>query len=192
VTTAPANDVTTAVAGSTITITATAFTSAGDAVGYTITDADGEADTGTIAVSIPDVAPQVPNIAAAIDTPGAVDASITVDLGNGASADHTLAYSPPQWGTIADFEVSDGPGATQATAEFTYQPTGFAATEVITIEVRDGDGSVGTGTITAVISGNAVTIETQDSLAGDGNALGPVGLALLLGIPLLSGRRRRR
>lgn len=287
VTTATANDVTTSVSGGTITLTAATFTSAGDAVGYTITDADGEADTGTISLTIPDVTPQVADVAETIAVGDSATITVAVQPGNGAPGDHMVSVSQAQFGTVTnvalsaggtevsfDYEatgfgtdaltvsLSDGDGsigagtasiivpdrvptvqnvaadivvagattitvacqlgdgaagehvASVSSAEwgsvdeesielnaagteisFDYTPSGFGATDVLTVGLTDADGSTGSGTATLTIKGDAVTIAKQDSLPGtdQGNALGPVGLgALLLAIPLLRSRRRRR
>jgi len=189
ITTTPSNDVTSSVAGAIITITAATFTSAGDAVGYTIVDADTEEATGTINVTIPNVTPQVANVTQTITVPGPTQLSAAYQLGNGTANDHTATASAAQWGTVSGVEID----STTGTIDFDYTPTGFAEIDTFTIDMTDGDGSVGSGTVTVTISGDAVTIEKQDSLPGNGNAVGPASLgALLLGIPLLRARRRNR
>ncbi|KAA3630733.1 MAG: hypothetical protein DWQ08_05825 [Proteobacteria bacterium] len=188
VTTTPSNDVTSTVVGTTITIAASTFTSAGDAVGYTITDADGEAATGTISLSIPDVAPTLTAASQTISAPAATTISLPFSAGNGAASDHSVSVSTPQFGTVANPTVN----GTAGTVDFTYTPDGFAGPDVLTVNLTDGDGSVASATATITMTGPAVTIPTQDSLPGS-SAIAPAGLlSLLAGLPLLRSRRRRR
>ncbi len=188
VTTTPSNDVTSTVVGATITIAASAFTSAGDAVGYTITDADGEAATGTISLSIPDVVPTLTAASQTISAPGATTVSLPFTAGNGAASDHSVSVSTPQFGTVSNPTVN----GTAGTVDFTYTPDGFAGPDVLTVDLTDGDGSAASNTATITMTGPAVTIPTQDSLPGS-SAITPASLlSLLAGLPLLRSRRRRK
>jgi hypothetical protein len=188
VTTTPSNDVTSTVLGTQITIQATAFTSAGDAVGYTITDADGETDTGTISLAIPDVVPQVSDVSSTINVPGTFTISLGYTLGNGAASDHTITVSTPQIGTVENAAIDTIAG----TVSFDYTPAGAAGPEVLTVDLTDGNGSIGSGTATITMVDAAVTIPLQDTPPGQSSAIGPAGLGLLFAIPLLRNRRRKR
>ncbi|MFW2405171.1 MAG: hypothetical protein ACN4GT_10420, partial [Gammaproteobacteria bacterium] len=191
VTATQGTDVSTAVNGTIITITASSFTSAGDTVDYTITDVDAEMATGTISVTIPDVVPTVSSVSETLTFGGAAPITVPFTPGNGAVADHTLTISQPQLGQVENVEVDGAAGE----ITFDYTPSGFAGTDVLTIQLTDGDGSVGSGSATLTITGAAVSNPPQDSLAGSGStsAVSPLTLlTLLLSMPLLRGRRRKR
>lgn len=155
VTRMPANDVTTEVNGTVITITAVAFTSAGDTVGYTITDVDTEADTGTIGVSIPDVIPTVQDVQETVDSGGSQTITVGYQLGNGALSDHTETVSQPQFGTVTDVMLD----AANSQVSFVYTPTDVGI-EMLTVDLRDGDGSIGTGTVTITIPDDVPQVQS--------------------------------
>jgi len=138
-----------------ITITAAAFTSAGDAVGYTTTDVDTEAATGTISISIPDFTPALTdvNVAAIKGEPILVSVPIAA-VGNGAPSDHTATVSAAQFGTVTNVTLD----ATALAITFDYAPTA-EGTDNLTVTLTDGDGSAGPATAAIAVGDKAPVLQ---------------------------------
>jgi len=120
-------------------------TSGRDTFGYTVTDGNGNAATGTVTVVVRPVA---------VDDLASVDAGRTVtvpapgvlgnDVGTGLTAAVTAA---PQHGT-----VTIAPDGT-----FTYAPEdGFSGTDTLSYTVTDRDGGTATATVTVTVAPRAV------------------------------------
>jgi hypothetical protein len=179
VTTGAATRGTAATDGTNVTYTPSAtFFSGMDSFTYTITDDQSDADTGTVTINIPDIAPTVGGAAAETDQGVAVDIPITFTAGNGSPAQHTLAAAAGNGACTVDL------GAGTAT----YTPDAdFSGDDTCTVTLTDGDGSSADGVIT-------ITVNEDDNLVikfPGGSALDPWSLALLIGLPLLRRRRSR-
>jgi hypothetical protein len=180
---------TAAVVGNVITYTVTdaSFFTGSDTFDYTVTDADGaasdEVDTGTVTVTIADIAPTIADgaITTAADTASAATA-LTITAGNGSPAQHTLAVTDD--GDHGSCTLS----AANATGTVTYTPeAGYTGADTCTLTLTDGDGDADTATIN-------VTVEAEDepTLPGGSSSMDLWSLSLLGSLPLLMRRRRRR
>ena len=152
------------------------FFSGTDSYTYTITDDQGDNDTGTVTINIPDIDPTADDAVAETDQGVAVDVAISFDAGNGAPAQHTVTAVAGNGTCVVDL----------TTAMATYTPDDeFSGEDTCTYTLADGDGSSDDGVI-------VITVNEDDNLViklPGGSALGPWSLALLIGLPLL--RRRR-
>ncbi|MGI9344158.1 MAG: hypothetical protein ACR2QV_15105 [Gammaproteobacteria bacterium] len=170
------NEVAQMVAGADITLTATAFTSAGDVVPYTITDTDTEADSGMIMVDIPDVAPVIDNVAQTISSRDTMSVSVPVtQVGNGAPADHMISVSQPQLGTVSNVALT--PAADAITFDYLANAAGIDA---LTVQLTDGDGSVGSATATVTVPDELPQVQDASETLIAGNSV-TVSLASQLG-----------
>ncbi|MDH3511066.1 MAG: cadherin-like domain-containing protein [Gammaproteobacteria bacterium] len=179
VTTGAATRGTAATDGTNVTYTPSAtFFTGTDSFTYTITDDQSEADTGTVTINIPNVAPTVGDAAAETEQGVAVDVPITFTAGNGSVAQHTLAAVAGSGACTVDL------GAGTAT----YTPDAdFSGDDTCTVTLTDGDLESADGVIT-------ITVNEDDNLVikfPGGSALDPWSLALLIGLPLLRRRRSR-
>ena len=145
---------TTSVAGNVITYTVTdaAFFVGSDTFIYTVTDADGaasdEVDTGTVTVTIADVAPVIADGAiTVVKNNASVPLSPVTTLGNGSAAQHTLAV------TANGVHGSCTLSAANATGTVTYTPNAYyTGADSCVLTLTDGDGDTDTGTISITVN----------------------------------------
>jgi len=170
---------TAAVTGTTIRFTpAAAFFAGTSEIGYTLTDSNGDTDTGVIAVTVTDVAP-VLNDGAVTTNQDTASAALALGItpGNGSVAQHTVAVTTA---------ATSGTCAISGTS-LTYTPNAeFFGSDSCVVTITDGDGDSDTGTISITVN----EVSNQLILPGGGSALDPWSLLLLGALPLL--RRRRR
>lgn len=154
------------------------FFSGTDSFTYTITDDQGDNDTGTVTINIPDIDPAVDDAAAETDQGVAVDVTISFEAGNGSPAQHTISAAADNGTCTVDL----------GTATVTYTPDEeFAGEDTCTVTLADGDGSSDDGLV-------VITVNESQNLVikfPGGSGLDPWSLALLLGLPLLRRRRAR-
>lgn len=169
--------------GTTITYTPDAAFYAGPATfDYTITDVDGQSDTGQVTVTIPDLAPALNDRAATGEQDAEIIASASFTAGNGdVAGDHTLAVQADA--TNGECVAAIGGG----NVIVTYTPdSGYAGTDSCVVRLTDGDGDFDDGTFTFTVEGE----ETGVFNLPGGSALDPWTLALLASG--LAALRRRR
>ena len=176
---------TASVTGSAITYTVSdpAFFTGTDNFTYTITDTDGETDSGVVTVTVPAVSPTLANgtITTASGTASA-PLSLVFTPGNGTLAQHTLAVTG---------QAAKGTCALSGTS-VSYTPNaGSTGSDscVVTITDEDGAGQSDTGTISITITGGGGGGGGGAQLPSSG-AVDLWSLSLLAGLPLF--RRRRR
>jgi len=163
------------------TITDPAFFAGTDSFVYTITDDDGETDSGTVTITVPDAAPSISVWSIAADQDRASPAFAVgqfISYGNGAPADHTVSVSAQASNGTCTVSPAD------ATGSLVYVPdAGFTGADSCDVTVSDGDGDSATSTVDITV---APTSEVQPDIGGAGGA-GHWFLALLA----LAGLRRR-
>jgi hypothetical protein len=157
---------------------AATFFAGTDTIGYTITDRNGDTDTGVITVTIPDLTPVLNDGAITTDQDRASpQLTLGITPGNGSVAQHTLTVSAQ--GTSGSCALSG--------TKVTYTPNGgFFGTDSCVIQIADGDGDTDTGTISVTV----IQADDKLKLPGGGSAVDLWSLSLLGTLPLL--RRRRR
>jgi len=171
------------VSSATVTYTPVAAFVAGggtDSCGYTITDLDGDTATGTIEVTITDVAPVLNDGAPReVDAGDAATSDATFTPGNGVVADHTLAVTTQA--TSGSCEVT----VVGSNVRVTYTANDDASgNDSCTVTLTDADGDSDTGLFTFNV------LSTGVRLPGGGSAIDPWSLLLLGGLPILARRRR--
>lgn len=177
------------VAGTVVTYTPAADNYAtGGSFDYTITDSDGEAVTGSVTVTIADVAPTLANGEATGNEGAAVNAQGAFTAGNGSVGQHTLAVQTQALNGSCAATVS---GSNVIVA---YTPnSGYTGTDSCVVRLTDGDGDADDGTFSYTINatggGGGGGGGSGISLPGGSGAVDPWSLLLLGGLPLL--RRRR-
>jgi hypothetical protein len=167
------------VTGTTIRFTPAATFFAGTAtIGYTLTDINGDTDSGEITVTIADLTPVVSDGTITTDQDTASPAlALGITPGNGSVAQHTLTVSTA---------ATSGTCSISGTS-LTYTPNAeFFGSDSCVVTITDGDGESDTGTISITV--NEVSNELK--LPGGGSAVDLWSLSLLGALPLL--RRRRR
>lgn len=155
------------------------FFSGTDTFGYTITDSDGDTDSGVITVTIADVNPSVADGAITTDQDTTSPAvPLAINPGNGAVSDHDIVVSTN--GNNGNCTVSG--------TSVTYTPAAnFFGTDTCVVTITDGDASASdSGTISITVN----EVDDDLILPGGGSAVDPWSLSLLGALPLL--RRRRR
>jgi hypothetical protein len=177
---------TTSLAGNVITYTVnTAFTGS-NTFTYTVTDADGaasdEEDTGTVTVTIADVAPTIANGAISTDADTASTGNgLTITAGNGSPTQHTLAVTTD--GDHGNCTLS----APNATGTLTYTPdAGYTGPDECVLTLTDLDGDADTATVDITVNA-----EDEITLPGGSSSMDLWSLSLLGSLPLLMRRRRR-
>ncbi|PJJ58402.1 hypothetical protein CLV56_2653 [Mumia flava] len=139
-----------------------------DSFEYTVDDGNGGTATGTVTVTVSDVAVNTPptanDVAASTEQDTAVD--VTLD---GADADGdalTYSYTQPSNGSVS----GDGP-------DVTYTPAaGFFGEDSFEYTVDDGNGGTATGTVTVTVT--EVVVENTPPTAGDVAASTDEGVAV--------------
>jgi hypothetical protein len=131
-------------------IPAAAFFTGTDTIGYTITDSNGDTDTGVITVTIADVNPALSDGSITADQSGASPAlPLGITPGNGSVAQHTLAVST---------QAASGNCNISGTS-LTYTPVaGYFGPDSCVVTITDGDGDTDTGTISI----NVVNVGATD------------------------------
>jgi hypothetical protein len=170
------------VSGTAITYTpVAAFVGGGqtDSCGYNITDLDGDNATGTLNVTITDVAPVLNDAAPReVDAGDVATSDATFTPGNGVVADHTLAVTTQA--TSGSCAVS----VVGSNVRVTYTANADASgNDSCTVTLTDADGDSDTGLFTFNVLSTGVT------LPGGGSAVDPWSLLLLGGLPILARRR---
>ncbi len=177
----PVNGVASLVGGTTIRYTPSATFFAGtDTFGYTLTDSNGDTDTGVITVTVTDVTPALANGTITTEQ-DRTSSQLTLGTtpGNGSIAQHTLRVKT---------QASNGTCTAVSSTKMTYTPTGgYFGSDSCEMELVDGDGDPSPG---ATISITVTEADNQLKLPGGGSALDLWSLSLLGALPLL--RRRRR
>ncbi len=167
------------VTGTTIRFTpATTFFAGNASIGYTLTDINGDTDSGTIAVTIANLTPALAPGSITTDQDTASSAlALGITPGNGSVAQHTLAVSTA---------ATSGTCSISGTS-LTYTPNAeFFGADSCVVTITDGNGDSGTGTISITVN----EVSNQIRLPGGGGAIDPWSLSILGALPLL--RRRRR
>lgn len=175
---------TASVSGNVVTVTPDATFFVGSVTAeYTITDADGEADTGVITVTLPDVQPTLNDGSGSVQTGQSTTVALSFEGGNGSVAQHTLAVTT---------QATSGTCALDGTS-VVYTAGTEAGSFSCVVTLTDGDGDADTGTFTFTVTAPPPPVEPSDPgirLPGGSSSMDLLGLALLAGLPLL--RRRRR
>jgi outer membrane receptor protein involved in Fe transport len=159
-------------------ITDAAFFTGMDVFGYTITDNDGETDSGDVTVTIADLQPAISVWAISADQDHASAAYAIgqfIQLGNGAASQHEVTVSTQaEHGTCI---VSPA----NATGRLVYTPAdGYSGSDSCQLTVRDGDLDPAIGTVNITVN----PLVTVTGKVGGAGALDLWGL-LLLGATLL-------
>jgi hypothetical protein len=171
------------IAGTTVTYTpVAAFVGGGqtDSCGYSITDLDLDTATGTINVTITDVAPVLNDAPQRdVDAGDTATADATFTPGNGLVSDHTLAVTTPATGGTCTVSVVG------SNVRVTYAArSDFSGADSCTVTLTDADLDSDTGLFTFNVLRSGV------QLPGGGSAIDPWSLLLLGGLPVLARRRR--
>ncbi|MEO7387287.1 MAG: Ig-like domain-containing protein [Gammaproteobacteria bacterium] len=165
--------------GTTIRFTpAATFFTGTDTIGYTLTDSDGDTDTGVITVTVADVSPVLADGAITTDQDTASPSlALGITPGNGSVGQHTLTVSTA---------ATSGTCSIAGTA-LTYTPdSGFFGTDSCVVTITDGDGDADTGAFSVTVN----EVDNALNLPGGGSAVDLWSLSLLGALPLL--RRRRQ
>ncbi|MBW7930024.1 MAG: hypothetical protein H3C57_01785, partial [Gammaproteobacteria bacterium] len=170
---------TTSVAGNVITYTPSAtFFSGTDTFDYTITDSDpgtAETDTGTITVTIEDVAPAVTIEAATTRVGVNVSRPLAITAGNGPLASHTRAVTTEEHGSCS---------LNEAGTEVSFSPeAGFRGEGSCTVTVTDLDGSTASARF-------AVTVRAAPAESSGGSSSLDLWLLSMLAAGIWLRRRR--
>ncbi len=176
----------------TVTFTPAAASFTGNGIcDYTITDANGDMASNTATFAIPDVQPTVGSPGGSGTTGSTVAINVSITLGNGSLAQHTLtAAGGANGGTTANGGTVTVTGSTASSVQLSYvSAAGFTGTDSFDVTLTDGDGDQATGTVTINVSEDT-SGDIALELPGGSSAIGPLGLLWLAGLPLL--RRRRR
>ncbi len=178
---ADVNDGTASVTGGTIVrfVPAANFFTGTAVFDYTVTDGNGDADSGEITVTIADANPILSDgtIPATDQDTQSPALTLSIVAGNGSVAQHTLAVTTQ--GASGTCDISG--------TQLRYTPDAeFFGDDSCVVTITDGDGDSDTAEF-------AVTVNEVDdalNLPGGGSAMDLWSLLLLGGAPLL--RRRRR
>lgn len=171
------------VSGTAVTYTPVAAFVAGgqtDSCGYSITDLNNDNATGTINLTITDVAPVLTDAAPRdVDAGETATSDATFTPGNGIVADHTLTVTTQaQSGSCAVSVVGSNVRVTYTANDDASGPDSCVVT------LTDADNDSDTGTFAFDVASSGVTLP-------GGSAIDPWSLLLLGGLPILARRRRR-
>jgi hypothetical protein len=145
------------------------FFSGTDAFAYTITDRDGDADSGTVTIDILDVTPTANDATATTDRWVPVNIPITYVLGNGALAQHSVTANAENGSCTVNL----------AAALASYAPDdGFFGEDTCTYTIGDGDGSSDVAEITVTVN----FVEDLIPIAVDDEAETPQGQSVVIDV----------
>jgi hypothetical protein len=184
ITSSPANGTATVVGGNQIRfVPGATFFQGVNTIGYTVTDADNDTDTGAITVTVTDVLPTLTDGTIEVDESQSDDTTLALVLGNGSLAQHTVVVSSQ--GSGGSCTISS---TTATTVNISYEgdPDFFGADSCeITVTDESGAGDAVTATVDVTVN----EVDDEIRLPGGGGAVDPWSLLLLGALPLL--RRRR-
>ncbi|MCP5140130.1 MAG: hypothetical protein H6979_09760, partial [Chromatiales bacterium] len=121
-----------------------------DSFSYTVTDLDGETDSGVVTVTIADAVPVIADgaLTTNLNMPSAPFLP-TITLGNGSAAQHTMAVTSN--GAHGSCAVSPGNG----TSGVIFTPAaGYTGKDSCTLSLADGDGDVDTSIVRVTVYGD--------------------------------------
>ena len=130
------------------------------------------------------------------ETPVAVDDAVSVFENENVTIDvlsnDTEIGNVPLTVTI-NTPPGKGTAVVQTDNTIVYTPNGGEeTTDTFDYTVTDNNGGSSTAQVNISITGSGGPIPPQNTLPGQSSAIGPASMALLLGLPLLRSRRRKR
>jgi hypothetical protein len=150
-----------------------------DTCNYTLVDSTEDSDSGTITITITDVAPTLANGAPRdVDAGASVNSDAAFTAGNGVVAQHVLSVQTQGTGGTCSTTVV----GTNVRVTYTAD-SDFSGDDSCLVRLADADGDFAEATF-------AFEVEAQSVSLPGGGAIDLWSLALLGGLPLL--RRRRR
>ena len=179
----------------TYTISDTGFLVGTDTITYTITDADGDSDSGVLTIFADDGLPVlVPNFIVTARGKSSVPLNLRIDkegglleikLGNGNLEEHTLEVSRQGIHGTCALRPEDGVDEVWFTLVYTpTDPDFVGADNTCQLRLTDGDGDVATTSVSVKV--------VEPAPVGGASALDPWSLLFLAGAPVLRRIRRRR